>query len=229
MVLAGYDTSNLVALYNGGVQCETCCTPEGGFAGTDCGCFIEGDGSPPACSSNPDFDVFPPFGGPGKTPGVYTITIEGYQLCPFPLNSPAPDINGTWHLPYVSHPDNCAWFLSTTIGGIIVRFSLVLCESGTFQFDVQMPGETPFLHILYLNVCAIVIVNAPNFRAGCGNPGEHSGFGGIVSWRPSQIAAWDSVTLYVIGDIVAHEGVFYECTANNTNKEPPDIAFWVVI
>lgn len=25
MVLAGYDTSNLVALYSGGVQCETCC------------------------------------------------------------------------------------------------------------------------------------------------------------------------------------------------------------
>ncbi len=28
MVLAGYDTSNLVALYNDGVQCETCCSPD---------------------------------------------------------------------------------------------------------------------------------------------------------------------------------------------------------
>ncbi len=229
MVTAAYDTSNLVALYKDGLQCETCCTPPGGWASDDCLCFIDGSGSP--CGQNPDFDEWPPFGGPGKTPGVYTITIDGYSTCPTPKNSPAPDLNGVWGLPYLAHANDCQWFLSTSIGGITVTFQLLLCRTGggVFGLSIQAPGETLFRHDLNANPCDIVMDNAANFFAGCGNPGDHSGFGGIVSWRPGTIPAWDSGTGYVIGDMVAHEGVFYQCTADNTNQEPPNVAYWVVI
>ncbi len=219
-VLVSRDSSGISKL------CNTCCIPLGGYADNDCGCFIYGAG-PPTCASNPDFDEQPPFGGPGKTPGVYTVTIDGYILCPFPLNSPAPDINGVWHLPYFGGDDDCTWSYNITIGGIAVVFTLELCDSFTFpQFQVSAPGETLFRRDP--TQCDIVVDNAPNFFAGCGTPGEVSGYGGTVSWRPGQILAWDSGTSYEIGDMVAHEGVFYVCTAGNTNQEPPNASYWDV-
>ena len=232
MVTAAWDTSNLVALYKDGKQCVTCCAPPGGWSDFDVGCFIDGSGVP-TCGSNPDLDEWPPFGGPGKTPAIYTITIDGYILCDPPLNSPAPDINGVWHLPI----ENCSWplgeacwVLHTTIGGINVTFDLQLCNSFTFipTINISAPGETLFYRDIVQH-CNIVADNVSNFFVGCGIPGSRSGGGGVISWRPGQIAEWDNSTAYVIGDKVAHEAVFYICTADHTNQEPPNAGYWDVI
>ena len=60
---------------------------------------------------------------------------------------------------------------------------------------------------------------------------------GIFSWRPGKIDAWDECTDYEVGDIVAHEGVFYICIqAHNAgtpptcagSKEPPNASYWDV-
>ena len=212
-----------IAIKNGGVVvdgagglCLGCCD----YAGFDVGCFIEGDGT--GCLSNPDWDEWPPFGGPGKTPAIYTATIDGFGTCPYPTG--LPDINGVWHLPIL----NCSWPLGeacwklvTSIGGVTVTFSLILCNSFTFpQFQVGIVGDTLFRRDPAIQ-CDIVVDNAPNFFAGCA-------YSGTVSWRPGQILAWDSGTGYVIGDMVAHEGVFYVCTADNTNQEPPNATYWDV-
>ncbi len=235
-----------IAIQNGGVVvdgdgglCLDCCDPAGGYSDFDVGCFIEGDGA--GCGSNPDWDEWPPFGGPGKTPATYTLAIEGYITCPVPKNSPAPDINGVWDLAIYScswPSGEACWALSTSIGGIDVGFSLTLCNSFTMvpKFVVSAPGETLFLRDI-LGDCKIVVDSVANFFTGCGNPGDRSGYGGTVSWRPGTIGAWDECTDYEVGDMVAHEGVFYICIQAHAagtpptcagSKEPPNASYWDV-
>ena len=203
---------------------------------------------------NEDWDAFPPFGGPGRTPEFYTLTYKIIWLetlhettfysdqlvvLPQPVGAPcaygfngtdsdgAPNQVGVQVKDIGMSPAHVA--VSATSGRVCNPANLVgTCDpadhlyavgvaidectlAGTFECEA--PGEPAG------DPCCM-------FR-GCGPGAEEFEYGSIVaSWRPGQIPEWDSGTPYFIGDIVAHEGVFYGCTADNTNQEPPNASFW---
>ncbi len=43
----------------------------------------------------------------------------------------------------------------------------------------------------------------------------------VVSWYPGKVPEWDECTDYEIGDMVAHEGVFYCCIRDHAAGSPP--------
>jgi hypothetical protein len=46
--------------------------------------------------------------------------------------------------------------------------------------------------------------------------------------QPQSASAWNAATNYTAGQVVTLGGIFYICAAPNTNKTPPNSAFWAV-
>lgn len=47
--------------------------------------------------------------------------------------------------------------------------------------------------------------------------------------RVSSVAAWSAVTAYEAGDLVSRLSVNYYCVADNTNEQPPNVAYWYAL
>ncbi len=218
--------------------CSTCCIPKV-FADNDLLCFLEPSESPPACHSD-DWDQYPPFGGPGKSPQFYTIALDGVAACPSPPYTPVQNINGVWHL----ENQNCGgtfngcFTLTTTVGGRTTTFAIDLCLSTGAQYRMSVTDGSGGGVTLYqrffagvggLGQCPIAADNEANQIQGCFPPGSIPAFGGTASWRPGTCLQWDSSTNYFSGDCAAHEGVFYECILAHINQEPPNGLYWTVI
>ena len=298
MVTAAWDSSNLVALYRDGVQCETCCSEfvegEGGNPPLDCCCFLDpdtpawdgvttfsagdlvesggatyeslqdtnlnhavGDGdwwekvSLSVSCGNENWNSYPPFGGPGRTPKYFTVD--------YIVNWLESESSVTYHsesVEYRSSPNICKWTDNTTedsngwpipiqldlraVGPsteIIVNLThFQSCNpmqlpTGYYEVDVKSEG---------IDTCDIcgnfectsdpldIDENCCVFR-GIDGGVDWEGGAITISWYPGQVPEWDSGAGYVIGDIVAWEGVFYRCIKDNVNQEPPNATYWVVI
>lgn len=45
------------------------------------------------------------------------------------------------------------------------------------------------------------------------------------NWKGS----WNSLTAYLLSDIVEHSGTSYVCILNHTNQEPPNLLYWNIL
>lgn len=200
---------------------------------------------------NANWNSVPPFGGPGSTPAHYTFT--------FKVTWAVSALTTTYHsialiplglvvtCPYVddftteeSDGNNVHSFVNvrgffgvSTATFIGFRNTNRSCAGGALFFT----GDTIINVAAFVGACNIAgtyecshdggaccMVRSTDFDLSTTENGSV-----VCAWRPGQIPAWNSGIGYVIGDVVAHEGVFYECTADNTNQEPPNGAFWVVV
>ncbi len=202
---------------------------------------------------NEDWDAFPPYGGPGKTPLYYTVEV----IVEFPSGA-----KRSWHNEFakVAIFYHCEWSISEDDGaggrdgfaigdfGQVTPMWVVGYALERYGYDCQ--------HATAYNWVGDIAVMIPMAAAGnclqsgtadfvdngfdnCvqrmiadwtepGGPAWELGWG-TISWHPGQVPEWDSGTTYFIGDMVGHEGVFYVCTADNTNQEPPNATYWEVV
>jgi len=194
---------------------------------------------------NADWDSVPPFGGPKRTPLYYTLTykitwedtLDETTFYSNELVATAVDcrylFSGTDSdgYPVTVLLDIDSWVdVMTTFGRDCVPGDLVgVCD----------PPDQIYRFLLEIEDCAIVGTiecehSGPEGPFTCcmvrGCSPENFENGSItISWYPGQVSEWDSGAGYVIGDIVAWEGVFYSCIKDNVNQEPPNATYWVVI
>ncbi len=193
---------------------------------------------------NESWDAFPPFGGFGKTPAIFTVTAKVIweetgvttlygllnQFTVRSYSANLTDSDGTTALVQVGFP-----FLIPSIENASIiwkTFTSLQCR------DIAL-GDTAYSNSGEAAGCSLA-ATVTDWGEGNGfvkrtGPGlddcdiaYQEGYL-TFSWRPGQIPEWDSGTPYFIGDQVAHEGVFYQCTADNTNQEPPNASYWDVL
>jgi len=250
MVTAAWDSSNLVALYKDGLQCETCCTE---YSVVDCCCFLEPE-TVGACG-NEDWDSYPPYGGVGRTPQFYTLTYK--------IHWQESGLIDTFHSDILERGgayENCHWGDVTTqdSNGQTITARIFLRHS-----DIPNPSDKTQVFLTFnhgtcnppdhgTGVYEIYVDSALSLGE-CDIKGDFScdasvsttncclirmkdsgtqdwEYGDIeVAWYPGQVPEWDSGAGYVVGDIVAWEGVFYSCSNDNVNQEPPNVTYWAVI
>ncbi len=250
MVTAAWDTSNLVALYKDGLQCETCCL----FAPSDCSCFTgsawdsitayvigdtvvhEGiyyncrtDNTNKVPPSNPtEWINISPYGGPGGTPTQISITVWGVINCD---SESYRDPNGTHILDFTpSGPFTCRYLKLIPAGdgleALIFIANLDLGQVGIASlgsgslFEEDAPLFPCLLKQIITNRYTECNFPAPPFNVG---------YDGTVQWRMGACDPWDSGDNYIVGDCVGHEGTFYICNQDHINQEPPNGSYWAPV
>lgn len=225
-----------VVLDSAGDICGTCCEPPGGWSAYDCCCFLEPE-TEGACG-NEDWDLYPPFGGVGKTPGVFTMTfkvtwaVSGLTTIYYSGNlvwqgSPVPQASCPYNDNTTADSDGktvSAWlylrgltYIPTTNTAISFQNTAYACSAANLAFT----GDTLISVAVIMGACdaanthecdaAVSVINCCLIRS-IDRTEETWEYGSIeVSWRPGQIPQWDECTNYDVGDMVAWEGVFYVC------------------
>lgn len=195
MVLAAYDTSNLVALYNNGVQCTSCCSFEPGLC----------------C---PGF-------GADSTPSFYTAVIEGVVDCPGHPGD-ATIVNGTWQLPLIECEDfpfpeepGCTWQIKNDSVWIAVvrNRTLAPCAEVSLSALIKDAGN---YHGVFFDQKSYTISTGwcsdfTNDLTDCTTYGKD----GTAKIWPLSWPAWVTATVYSVGDQVNHGGALYECTVDH--------------
>ncbi len=255
-----------IAIQNGGVVvdgngglCLGCCDYAG--AGNDCCCFLEPE-TEGACG-NADWNAFSPFGGPGKTPAFYSATVqltfpstatlswhsdsipwEGlcawyggsasgghFTLGPDSLHGNCEPSNPEeWYVNWYKNTGGaCNESFGSQIGDIAAYISAIPCLGAGELNDCPLSGTLNVSHGDHAGVCIRRLVST--------SPWVYEEGTGVISWHPGSVPEWDECTDYEIGDMVAHEGVFYVCTQAHAagtpptctgSKEPPNASYWDV-
>ena len=239
------NSSTLKLISRNGKLCTSCCTPPGGYSPISCVCFVgsgwdsvtayisgdtvEHEGSYYNCTqahTNREppnaayWDDLSPFGGSGKAPGFYTLSIIGVTVYP--------RINGTWNMPYHGHFANqCHWVIRMDIDGIATNFDFSPSQPPPYLEIKDVPHNDRIVWVFPMPHCGLIRNDIFN-QMGTGT----------VSWRPGLIPEWDECTDYEFDVMVGWEGVFYRCTqAHNAgtapactgSKEPPNASYWDVL
>lgn len=196
---------------------------------------------------NADWDSVSPWGGPGGTPRYYTITCKVVWKVSGAKTTFYSDVLED----EIQRNADCEWEVrGTDSDGSISDARIALNEFGVSRgywekihvnqctsAGVPDVGDVTYNAWVADDACSIVgsgtFDSTPIVAPRCGFrklDAETLEFGDFtISWRPGRIPEWDGGTPYEVGDIVAHEGVFYKCTQAHTNQEPPNAAYWDVI
>ncbi len=211
MVLAAWDTSNLVVFENAaGKACVTCC-----------------DGNPPP---EPGFEpglCCPGFGA-SSTPSAYTAEIIGIQDCPV---AGATVLNGVWilslleceEIPFPEEP-SCGWKYEDS--NVIIQFTRSHvgggCASLSFVANWKDGDDVRagFNDLKSFTQATGLCADFTNDFVNCTAP-KFGRFGTVKVW-PLDWLQWVIVTTYFVGDRVFNDGEIYECiishVADATNE-----------
>jgi len=216
---------------------------------------------------NVNWDSNPPYGGPGKTPAIFSLTFKVTWLTSG-LTTTYHSDNLTWGSQSPPQPvASCPYYdgATTESGGKTVIAWLYLrgttsipttntvfaVRNSNYEcnpFDLALTGDTIINVAAVMGACDIRNTYECTSSSPPGNcclirstnkTLEEWEWGSIeISWHPGAIPEWDECTDYDVGDIVAWEGVFYECkVAHNAGtpptcegkKEPPNEDYWEVL
>lgn len=104
---------------------------------------------------------------------------------------------------------------------IYANLSAAPGQAGLFTGGFSVPAGNTAVHLIFLADACVV------------NAGQSLGWSWPVllgGYPAATIPApqWNSTTAYVAGNVATFSGVNYICTAGNTNKQPPNAAYWAV-
>ncbi len=209
MVTAAWDTSNLVALFNNGLQCTSCC-----FEGYEPGICCPGFGE-------------------NATPSQYTAFIIGVQDCPV---AGASILNGLWQLPITGcteggeEPD-CHWVLQNA--SVWIAFNRAHVGGGCAQFSFfanwwdGSNWKAGFADNLSFTQATGRCMTFDNTFVNCTSP-RFGKFGTAKVW-PLSWVQWSIVETYQTNDRVFNDGEIYDCILGhvaNADREPGTGVDW---